>query len=259
MTTNIVVLDTIAAAGADAVNTLGYLVVTGFPNNNERLKVAPNTYKKTAYSAGSAGSWAATFPAGAAGDSVQVEFQCIPSVGLPVTVTVNYTASGTLTAAANGTAFGAAATAAAAAITSAKGISSPFTVSGTTTPTLTASSAYLQIIGTIKRQPTTTYLTSVTNTIGTASAGKAAQLTAAGAVLNTDGVAFTGTTYDTYTWQYAYPSSNGSTVVTQPIKNMLFVNSTAGANYTAITNRLTYIFGADVTYTNAIIGAIAAG
>ena len=101
---------------------------------------------------------ASNISAGAAGDSVSVILTCIPSVGQPIVVVVNYTASGTLTAANNGTAFGAAATAAAVAKAAALGVSVPFTVSGTTTPILTASSAYLQISGVIKRQPSSSYL-----------------------------------------------------------------------------------------------------
>lgn len=253
MKNNVIVLDTLQAAGADAVMSNSYLVLTGasaLPPIEYR-NIIPNSYSKVSYTAGSAGTWQATFPAGAAGDSVSVILTCIPSVGQPIVVVVNYTASGTLTAANNGTAFGAAATAAAVAKAAALGVSVPFTVSGTTTPILTASSAYLQISGVIKRQPSSSYLTSVSNTLGTASQGTAAAVTAAGGVLNTGGVAFTGTTYDKYTFVYQNPTPSSSlpndsgapaTQITY------FVNSTAGTNYTNLTNRLTYIFSSDNTY-----------
>lgn len=259
MTTNIAILDTVAAAGADAVVSNGYLVVTGLPNNCVRLSVIPNSVKTVTYTAGTAGTWRATFPAGAAGDSVQVVLICIPSVGQPITVTVNYSVSATLTAAANGTAFGVAATAAAVAIAAAKGVAVPFTVSGTTTPILTGSSAYLQIEGYVTRQPTSTYLTTVTNALGTASRGTVADVTAqAGSgALNTDGIAFTGTTYTKWEWQYPVQSVSSASTLGVPMKNILFIN-TGDADAADLVTRLTGIFNAVAgTYADTIIEAIA--
>jgi hypothetical protein len=258
MKNNIIVLDTIAAAGADAAISNSQLVLTGastLPPIYYQNGVLVGTYKKTLYSAGTAGTWRATFPAGAAGDSVSVILTCIPSVGLPITVTVNYTCSGTLISAQNGTAFGAAATAAATAKAAALGISAPFTVSGTTTPILTGSSAYLQISGVVKRQPSSSYLTTVTNALGSASSGTAAALTAAGAVLNTDGVAFTGTAYNAYTWTYSVPSNvtgNGNTANSQLTQVTFYTNDTA-TNHAALVTRLGYIEVWDTTNYTALL------
>lgn len=259
MTKNIVVLDAVAAAGADAVVSNGYLTVTGLPNNCVRLAVIPNSVKTVTATAGTAGTWRATFPAGAAGDSVQVLLQCIPSVGNPIYVTVNYTCTGTLLAADNGTAFGVAATAAAVAKAAALGVSVPYTVSGTTTPILTGSTAYLQINGVVKDQPSSTYLTTVTNALGTASRGTAADLTAQGAVLNSAGVAFTGTSYTKWTWIYEYTSiGNGGTTIKQPIQNVVFINTADVADAADLVTRFTGIFNAvAATYADTIIEAIA--
>lgn len=51
MITNISILDTIQASGADAVNSNGNLIVSGLPNAL-RLTVDNSTYKKTLYTAG---------------------------------------------------------------------------------------------------------------------------------------------------------------------------------------------------------------
>jgi len=258
MQKNIVVLDAVAAAGADAVNSNGYLVVTGLPNNCVRLSVIPNSVKTVVGTAGTAGTWRATFPAGAAGDSVSVLVQCIPSVGQPIYVTVNYTCTGTLLAADNGTAFGVAATAAATAKAAALGIAAPFTVSGTTTPILTGSTGYLQIIGIVKDQPSSTYLTTVTNALGTASRGTAADLTAQGAVLNSAGVAFTGTSYDKWTWTYELTSiAGGVETIKQTVQNVVFINM-GDADAADLVTRFTGIFNATAaTYANTIIEAVA--
>ena len=60
---------------------------------------------------------------------------------------------------------------------------------------MSASSSYLQVFQ---------------NTLGTASQGTAAAVTAAGGVLNTGGEAFTGTTYDKYTFVYQNPTPSSS-------------------------------------------------
>jgi len=259
MIKNVAILDAVAAAGADAVVSNGYLVVTGLPNNCVRLSVIPNSVSTVTATAGTAGTWRATFPAGAAGDSVQVVVTCIPSVGEPIVVVVNYTASGTLLAADNGTAFGVAATAAATAKAAALGVAVPFTVSGTTTPILTGSSAYLQISGIVKRQPTTTYLSTVTNALGTASRGTAADVTAQGGVLNTAGVAFTGTSYTKWTWQYELTTLGAGGVTTKySVQNILFIN-TADGDAADLVTRLTGIFNAvAATYADTIIESVAA-
>lgn len=255
MITNISILDTIQASGADAVNSNGNLIVSGLPNAL-RLTVDNSTYKKTLYTAGTAGTWVATFPAGAAGDVVTVNIKSIPAIGNPITTTVNYVVSGTLAAAANGAAFVVAANAAAVAKAAALGISVPFVASGTTTVTLTGQTSALQIVGTIKYQPNSAYLTSVVNTIGTNSFGTAAMVTALGGVLNTSGVAFTGSAYTLYKY-ITVRKSNTANYTEIPVQNFLWLNSTLGANYTTLVNRLDYIFAADVTYTEAINEAIA--
>lgn len=252
---NIAILDTIAAAGADAVNSNGNLVITGLPSNLLRLTVDNSTFKKTLYTAGTAGTWVAVFPAGAAGDIVTVNFKCIPSYGNPLSITVNYVVSGTLTAAQNGAAFFAAVNAAAVAKADVLGISVPIVASGNATVTVTAQTGYLQIVGTIKAQPTSSYLTSVVNTIGTNSFGTAGMVTAMGGVLNTGGVAFTGSAYTLYSFN-TVKQSNTAGYNQTPVLNQLWINS-ASANYANLILRLDYIFTADVTYTNAIIEALA--
>ncbi len=253
---NIAILDTIQAAGADAVLSNGNLVITGLPSNLLRLTVDNSTFKKTLYTAGTAGTWVAVFPAGAAGDVVTVNFKCIPAYGNPLSITVNYVVSGTLTAAQNGAAFVVAANAAATAKANSLGISVPFVASGTTTVTVTGQTSYLQIVGTIKAQPTSVYLTSVVNTIGTNSFGTAAMVTAMGGTLNTGGVAFTGTGYNLYSFN-TVKLSNTAGYNQTPVLNQFWINASASANLTALLNRLNYIFAADVTYPDAIIEALA--
>lgn len=245
---NYIVIDTIAAAGADAVLSNSYLYMNnGTAGQNTKLckffDIIPNTYLKKAYSAGSAGTVAIPFPASVAGDAYKIQITSQNSAtGELSTTTIRYTFTGVLTAINAAIAIEGATPSSTASVNPARVTAAD---NGAGTVTWTAVAGWEQIVSAvIVTKPATSTLAVVTLSVGTAATGTAAQLTALG-------LTYTGTTYDMYTFTYANPNTfagNGGESNSTKQTNVYFVNSAASANYTALTNRLTYIFTADVTY-----------
>lgn len=239
--TNYYVVNTLAASGADATVVAGGLV--SISNGTSTVPVCryedivQGSYSKVSGTAGTPGTAVVPFPTAAAGDAYKlVMVSCNSVTGQFSTTTVRYTATGTLTATNLGAAM----------VAATPSTASPFNarvtgLNSTGTVTWTAVAGWEQIVSAILVVKPAGSTSAVTLTVGMSSKGTVAELASVG-------LTATGILYDKYSFHYVIPSTSGNAPA-MLARNVYYFNAAAGTNYTNLTARMTYIAGADSTYT----------